>query len=74
MAPMKKLFLEEQMKVLMPILLHTKIPAASDTLQNIGVHRLPVESTHGDYTNIYHPKCGFQRNVLDRITKKLQRQ
>lgn len=52
MAPMKKLFLEEQMKVLMPFLLHTKIPAASDTLQNIGVHRLPVD-LHMETTQIY---------------------
>ena len=82
---LQKLFWEEQVKAFqsgpkgmrwhpmmlrLAILLHSRSPAAYDTLRNTGVLRLPGESTLKDYSNVYHPEPGFQKSALDELSKK----
>ena len=37
------------------------------TLRNTGVIKLPSESTLRDYTNVFHPKAGFNACILDEV-------
>lgn len=78
LKPLQKLFWQEQQKAFgikskgmrwHPMMLHKQSAAAYQTLQNIGVLRLPGESTLRDYTNVYHPKPGFQKSAIEELKK-----
>ena len=55
------------MMVRLAILLHSQSRSAYDTLRNTGVIKLPSESTLRDYTNVFHPKAGFNACILDEV-------
>ena len=57
------------MMLRLAIMLQRQSAAAYQTLQNIGVLRLPGESTLRDYTNVYHPKPGFQKDAIEELKK-----
>lgn len=81
--PMTRLFWEEQVKafqckgkqgmrwhpmmIRLAILLHSRSPAAYDTLRQTGVLRLPGDSTLQDYTNVFRPSVGFTKATLDAV-------
>ncbi|XP_050412327.1 uncharacterized protein LOC126827139 [Patella vulgata] len=80
--PFIKLFWEEQKKafsrakrghvwhpmmIRMAILLHSQSPSAYRTLQDIGILKLPGESTLQDYTNFVKPSPGFHIEILKEI-------
>ena len=82
--PLAKLFWAEQMKafkckdrgmrwhpmlIRLAILLHSRSPAAYETLRKTGVLKLPGQSTLRDYTNVIHPKTGFSPEVLEELEK-----
>jgi len=46
------------------ILVHSQSPSTYRSLKNIGVLRLPSESTLRDYTNVVHPTSGFRIEVF----------
>ena len=52
------------MMVRFAILLHSQSPSTYRTLREVGVLKLPAESTLRDYTNVLHPKSGFQMEVF----------
>jgi hypothetical protein len=52
------------MMVRFAILVHSQSPAAYRTLRELGVIKLPAESTLRDYTNVLHPRSGFQIEVF----------
>ena len=57
------------MMLTLAIMLHRQSAAAYQTLQNIDVLRLPGKSTLRDYTNVYHPKPGFQKGAIEELKK-----
>lgn len=57
------------MMVKFAILLHSQSPSAYRSLREIGVLKLPSESTLRDYTNYVHPRAGFQMEVFDELKK-----
>ena len=46
------------------IQLHTQRSSTYRTLREVGVPKLPAESTLRDYTNVLHSKSGFQMEVF----------
>lgn len=52
------------MMIRFAVLLHSQSPSAYRSLREIGVLKLPAESTLRDYTNFLHPKSGFQMEVF----------
>jgi hypothetical protein len=84
--PLTKLFWEEQLKafsvkgkegmrwhpmmVRLAILLHSRSPAAYDTLRKTGVLHLPGQSTLQDYTNVYKPSAGLSLSTINAIIKE----
>lgn len=82
-----KLFWEEQVKafgrknggmrwhpmmVRFAILLHSQSPSAYRCLREVGVLKLPGESTLRDYTNVVHPEAGFQIAVFDELRRQTE--
>ena len=57
------------MMVRFAILLHSQSPSAYRSLRQVGVIKLPAESTLRDYTNIVHPTSGFQVEVFLELKK-----
>lgn len=57
------------MMVRFAILLHSQSPSTYRTLKDVGVVRLPSESTLRDYTNIVHPHSGFQIEVFEELKR-----
>lgn len=64
--PREKLMRWHPMMIRLAILLHSRSPAAYDTLRKTGVLQLPGESTLQDYTNVFQPSPGFSRHILPR--------
>lgn len=52
------------MMIRFAILLHSQSPASYRALREIGVLKLPAESTLRDYSNVVHPKAGYQIEVF----------
>ena len=52
------------MMVRFAILLHSQSPSSYRCLRELGVVKLPAESTLRDYTNVLHPQSGFQMEVF----------
>ena len=79
--PLCKLFWEEQQKafsqmdkgmrwhpmMLRLAILHSKSPAAYDTLRKTGVLKLPGTSTLREYTSAYSPQEGFCQQVMEEL-------
>ena len=55
------------MLIRLAILLHSRSPAAYETMRTTGILKLPGESTLRDYTNVIHPKQGFSPDVLNEL-------
>lgn len=88
MQPLQKLFWEEQLKafscnnkksmrwhptmIRLAILIHSRSPAAYETLRKTGVLHLPGNSTLQDYTNVSSPSEGFTSAAVDAIKAATQ--
>ena len=62
------------MMVRMAILIHSQRPSANRCLRQIGVLKLPAESTLRDYANVVHLSSGFNMEVfleLKKLTQKI---
>ncbi|XP_070206284.1 uncharacterized protein [Littorina saxatilis] len=72
-------FWEEQQKafsrkghgmIRLAILLHSRSPAVYETLRQTGILKLPGESTLRDYTNVFGPKDGFNKQAVDELVRQ----
>ena len=57
------------MMVRFAILIHSQSPSAYRSLREVGVVKLPGESTLRDYTNVLHPQSVFQPEVFLELKK-----
>ncbi|KAK7105303.1 hypothetical protein V1264_016704 [Littorina saxatilis] len=57
------------MMLRLAILLHSKSPAAYDTLRKTGILKLPGSSTLREYTTVCESVRGFSEVVMDDLTK-----
>ena len=55
------------MMIRLAILLHSSSPAAYRALREIGIVKLPCESTLRDYTNVLHPRTGFRLEIFKEL-------
>ena len=58
------------MMLRLAILIHSRSAQAYETLRATGILQLPSESTLRDYTNVFHPKPGFQKSAIDEIIRQ----
>ena len=58
------------MMVRFAVLLHSQSPSAYRSLRELGVLKLPAESTLRDYTNVLHPHSGFRIEVFEELKKE----
>ena len=85
LTQLQKLFWQEQAKAFqskergmrwhpmmlrLAILIHSRSAQAYETLRATGILQLPSESTLRDYTNVFHPKPGFQKSAIDEIIRQ----
>lgn len=52
------------------IMIHTQSPSTYRSLREVGVLKLPSESTLRDYTNVLHPSSGFKKEVFLELGKQ----
>ena len=57
------------MMIRFAILVHSQSPSTYRTLREVGVIKLPAESTLRDYTNVLHPRSGFSVEVFQELKK-----
>ena len=60
------------MMVRFAVLLHSQSPSSYRSLRELGVLKLPAESTLRDYTNVLHPQSGFQLEVFLDLKKETE--